>query len=181
MKLHIDDHPLEALSVAVVPGAETSTFLWPEINHLSSAISWVGDDSGQAECKGLEAELTPFIADIIVDPEEEELVLEENVEIDICGPEEELIHAEWETALEEIGRSLLEWDSEESLSGGSVVSSELNWPGLIGIVSSSSILKWNGQPAGWGESHNTTNQWLIRVTIDEFLWRPSTTENILPG
>ena len=66
------------------------------------------------------------------------------------------------------------------MSSRGIVSSELNWPGLIGIVSSSSILKWNGQPAGWGESHNTTDQRLVRVAIDEFLWRPSTTENILP-
>lgn len=91
-----------------------------------------------------------------------------------------MIQGDWETALEEIAWSLLEWDSAESLSGRSVVSSELNWPGLIGIVSSSSILKRNGQPAGWGESHDTTDQGLVRVTVDEFLWRPSTTENILP-
>ena len=99
MKLHIRDHPLEALSVAVVPGAETSTFFWPDINHLSGVISWVGNDAGYGERTGLEEEFTPFIADIIVNPEEEELILHENVEIHVSCPEEELIQGNWETAL----------------------------------------------------------------------------------
>lgn len=117
MKLHVYNHPLEALSVAVVPGAETSTFFWPDINHLSGVISWVGNDGGQAEGTCLEQEFTPVIADIVVNPEEEELILHENVEIHVSRPEEELIQGNWETALQKVGWSLFDWDSKKSLSG----------------------------------------------------------------
>jgi len=69
------NHPGEALPIAVVPGAETSSFLWPEINHFSSVISWIRDKGSDTERGTHEHELTPFIAYIIVNPEQEEFIL----------------------------------------------------------------------------------------------------------
>lgn len=180
LKLHVFNHPLEALSIAVIPGAETSSLLWPEINHFTSHVSRVWNNWSNSERWTHEDELTEFITDIVVDPEQEELILQENVEVDIGRPEQELICDKWESSLEQIAWSLFKWNSEQSLSGRSIVSSKLEWPGLIGIVCSSGVLEWDSEPRGWTEGKNSANQWLVRVTICEFLWGPSTTKNVLP-
>ncbi len=49
-----------------------------------------------------EAELAPIIADIVVGPEEEELILHEDVVMHHNSPVKELIHCEWETTFKQV-------------------------------------------------------------------------------
>jgi len=64
----------------------------------------------------VEEELAPVVAEVIVDPEQEQFVLEPDIVMNVEGPEQELIHAQWETALEEIGWAFFKWNSAECLS-----------------------------------------------------------------
>jgi len=79
----------------------------------------------------------------------------------IEGPEQELVHAEWESTLEQVSWSFFEWNSAKGLGWGGIVPSELDWPGLVSIVGSSGVLKWHGQPASWQEGSNTAGEWLV--------------------
>ena len=65
----------------------------------------------------MEEELAPVVADIVVNPVEEALVLQKEVEVHVGTPEEELVRSQWEAALEQVCWAFLEWDSEESLCG----------------------------------------------------------------
>ena len=85
-------HPGEALSIAIIPCAETSSFFWPEINHFSGVVGWVRDETGNAESGSHEYGFAHFVADVVVHPEQEELVLQENVKVNIHSPEQELVH-----------------------------------------------------------------------------------------
>jgi hypothetical protein len=83
MELHIRNHPSKALPIVVVPGAETTSFLWPKVNHLSGHVSWISNGGRNTECNAHHDELTVFITHVVVSPEQEELILEENVNVDI--------------------------------------------------------------------------------------------------
>lgn len=98
--VHIGDHPLSTVSVAVVPGAETTSFLWPEVNHFSDVIGWVRDSRSDSVRNSHEHEFTPVIAEVIVDPEQVELILQEDVMTAEESPVQELISCEWESSLE---------------------------------------------------------------------------------
>jgi hypothetical protein len=54
-------------------------------------ISWVGYERGNSERDTHKDSFTDFITDIIVYPEQEELILQEDVEIHIRCPEHKLI------------------------------------------------------------------------------------------
>jgi len=41
LHVHVSEHPLPALTVAVVPGAEASSFLGPDIHHLARLVDWI--------------------------------------------------------------------------------------------------------------------------------------------
>jgi len=69
------NHPGEALSIGVVPGAETSSLLWPQINHFSSVISWIRDKGSDTERGTHKDGFAYFITYIIVYPEQEEFIL----------------------------------------------------------------------------------------------------------
>ena len=69
LKFHIMKHPVEALSIAIIPCAETSSFLWPQINHFSRVVGWVRDETGNGERSTHEYALADFVADVIVHPE----------------------------------------------------------------------------------------------------------------
>jgi hypothetical protein len=43
LDFHILYHPLKALSVIVIPSAETSSFLGPEIYHFPGQVGWVSE------------------------------------------------------------------------------------------------------------------------------------------
>lgn len=116
VNLHILNHPSEGLSVVVVECAESSSFLWPEINHLSCGVSWISNDRGNEESNTQVSCLANVIADVIVHPKKEELVLQENVVEAESWPEQTLISYDWETTLEKIGRSFFERNSKEGLS-----------------------------------------------------------------
>lgn len=92
LELHVMQHPGEALSIAIIPCAETSSFLWPEIDHLSGVIGWVRHETGESESGTHEHTLAYFVADVVVHPEQEELILQEDVEVNIHCPEDELVH-----------------------------------------------------------------------------------------
>ena len=69
LKFHILNHPSEALSIIVVPGAETSSFLWPQVNHFSGVVGWIRNEGGNSEGHPHKDGFTHFITDIIVHPE----------------------------------------------------------------------------------------------------------------
>lgn len=60
-QVHVIDLPLEALLVAVVPGAVTTTLLWPQVHHLSSEIEWVSHNTGNTERDDHVDKLAPVI------------------------------------------------------------------------------------------------------------------------
>ena len=115
LKFHVLNHPLGTLSVAIIPGAEASALLGPQVKHLSGLIEWVRYCRGDTEGEADEAELAPIVADVVVYPPEEELVLQPGVEIAVNGPEHELVRCYREGSLEAVARALLEWDPEECL------------------------------------------------------------------
>ena len=86
------NHPGEALSIAIIPCAETSSLFRPEIDHLSGVVGWVRDEACDGKGRTHEDCLADLIADVVVHPKQEELVLQENVEVDIHCPEQELVH-----------------------------------------------------------------------------------------
>ena len=43
------DLPLEALSIAVVPGAVAAALLWPQVNHLTCEVGRIGNDTTASE------------------------------------------------------------------------------------------------------------------------------------
>ncbi len=55
----------------------TSSFLWPDINHLSSEIGWVGCDRGNehsyTQFNGFEV----VVVEIVIQVQKEELVFQE--------------------------------------------------------------------------------------------------------
>ena len=87
MNVHVVDHPLEALSVVIVPGAVTTTLLGPQIDHLSCVVGGVGHGGGDRETEDHVNHLAVIVAEVLVDPEEEPLVLVEGVEGHESGPE----------------------------------------------------------------------------------------------
>lgn len=69
LEFHVMQHPGEALSIAIIPCAETSSFLRPEIDHLSGVIGWVRHETGETEGGSHEYSLAYFVADVVVHPE----------------------------------------------------------------------------------------------------------------
>ena len=59
----------------------------------------------------MELELTPVVTNIIVGPEQEELVLEPHVYNHIKTEEEELVCIQWETTSEQVSWSFFKWNS----------------------------------------------------------------------
>lgn len=116
LHIHVCDHPLEALTIAVVPGAETSSLLWPQVNHFSGEVSWVSNNRSCSMGNSHKAKFTPIVADVVVDPPKEELVLEENVKVSEGGPIKELIACKREPSSKKVRRSFFKWNSQQSLS-----------------------------------------------------------------
>ena len=100
VELHVFNHPLEALSVTIVPGAETSSLLWPKVNHFSCHVCWVSNDGGNSKGHTHEYSFHKVVTNIIVNPEQEELIFQENVEVHISCPEQELVESKWETSFQ---------------------------------------------------------------------------------
>jgi hypothetical protein len=69
LKFHIVHHPGEALSIAIIPCAETSSFLRPQINHFSGVVGWISDHTSNREGCSHENGLAYFVADVIINPE----------------------------------------------------------------------------------------------------------------
>ena len=113
--IHVSNHPLHALTVVVVPGAETTSLLGPDVNHFTNKVSWVSHDRRHGVCESHEAKLAPVVADVVVGPEQEELVLQEDVVTAEQSPVQELVESDWHSTSEQIGWALLDWDSKQSL------------------------------------------------------------------
>ena len=106
------DLPLEALSIAVVPGAVAAALLRPQVNHLTCEVGRVGNDTTATEGEAHIDELAVIVAEIIIEPHEEELVLVEGVERAEGCPEKELVRGEWEASSEQICRTFFEGNAE---------------------------------------------------------------------
>jgi len=78
------------LSIAIVPGAVTTSFLGPDVNHLADVVA--GVSYGRSYSKG-ETHVDGFtvvVVEIVVYPQEEELVLVPSIEGQISDPEHPL-------------------------------------------------------------------------------------------
>ena len=96
------------------------------------------------------------------------------------SPEHKLVQSKWRTTTEQVWWTLLEWDSEKSLCWRSIVTSQLNWPSLVSIVSSAGIFEWNNKTTCWNESNQRSIEMLVRVVVSILLWRPGTSIAVLP-
>lgn len=47
--VHVLVLPSEGLSIAVVPGAVSTSFLWPQVDHLSAEVGWVTGHRSEEE------------------------------------------------------------------------------------------------------------------------------------
>ena len=122
-----------------------AALLRPQVNHLTCKVGRIGNDTTDTKREAHIDKLAVIVAEIIIEPHEEELVLVEGVERAEGGPEEELVHGEWEASSEQICRTFFEGNAEESLSGRCVVPAQLQWPCFVSIVGTSGILKGNDQ------------------------------------
>ena len=174
------DHPLEALSIVVVPGAVAAALLRPQVNHLTCEVGRIGNDATAGEREAHVDKLAVVVAEIIIHPHEEELVLIEGIEGAVGGPEEELVHGEREAASEQVCRTFLEGDAKKGLRGRCVVPAQLQWPRLVRIVGAPSVLEGDNEGAGREEGHNCTDQMLEGVIVSVLLRGPRTTVNMLP-
>lgn len=98
--VHVLDHPLEALTVVIVPGAVTTALLRPEVDHLAGEVSGICKDTAARKTESHVEQLAVFVAEVLVHPHVEELVFVECVESAEGGPEEELVHGQGEAASE---------------------------------------------------------------------------------
>lgn len=90
--VHVLDLPLEALAVVIVPGAVTTALLGPKVNHLAGEVGGIGQDTSAGETERHVNKFAVFVAEVLIQPQKEELVFVECVESAECGPEEELVH-----------------------------------------------------------------------------------------
>lgn len=111
LELQVFYQPFGALSVTVVPGAEATSLLWPQVDHLSGLVEWVRDSGGNAEGESNKTSFAKIIADIIVHPPEEKLILDPDVEVAISHPEHELTCCNWECTLKQVSWSFFHWNS----------------------------------------------------------------------
>ena len=86
--VHVLNHPLGALAIAVVPCAMTTTLLWPEIYHLAREVEWVGHCGGETEGYAHHHKLAIVVAEVLVHPKEEELVLHPSIYSAVACPED---------------------------------------------------------------------------------------------
>lgn len=100
MRVHILNHPPGAHAVVVVPGAMTTTFLGPQVDHLPNIVERVCDAGGNSEGEGNVDGLAVVVGEILVDPEEEPLVLVPGVESEVGHPEHPLVGNYWESSSE---------------------------------------------------------------------------------
>ena len=179
-EVHVLDLPSEALLVAIVPCAVTSTFFWPDVDHLSSIVEWIGHDTCNAKGDSHVDQFDVVIWESLVEPKEEVLVLVEGEDGAECGPEQPLVQGEWCSSSEQVRWSLLEWNSEKSLCWWFIVSSQLSWPSFVSKVSSPCIFERNDQSTSWSESKDGTIEMLVGVIVGILLWWPCTSIDSLP-
>lgn len=71
--INIVNHPLHSHSVVIIPGAMTSPFLGPKVNHFSCEVGWVCESPGSEEGPCHHSKFKAIVIEALVDPEEEEL------------------------------------------------------------------------------------------------------------
>lgn len=108
--VHVLDHPLGTLTIRVVPGAVATTFLGPNVDHLSGEVERVRQERSNEERDAHHTTLDVVVVEVVVHPKEEELVLHEGVESAIGCPEHVLTGPNGETSLEEIRNSFFKWN-----------------------------------------------------------------------
>lgn len=96
------------MTIGVVPGAMPTAFFGPDVNHLTSEVERVSydrrDTKREAHVEGFDV----VVAEVVIGPHEEELILEEGVEGAISCPKHQLTAPNGETTLEQVGESLFE-------------------------------------------------------------------------
>lgn len=178
--IHVFDHPLGALAVAVVPGAVTAALLGPEVDHGAGEVERVGQEGGHAEAEAHKERLAPVVSEVLVHPEEEELVLQERVERAESGPEDKGARPDGEATLEEVAGALLKGDSDKGVDRGCVASAELSGPRFVGVVSAASVLEGDAREARGGKGLNRAQQVLESVLVSVLLRRGRATVDVLP-
>ena len=98
---------------------------------------------------------------VVVDPEEEELVLQPVVKRHVRRPEHHLVANDGEAALEQVGDTLLEGNATQGLDGRLVVSAHISRPRLVSIVGASGILEGHGEPRGTTEGEERAEERLV--------------------
>lgn len=129
---------------SVVSAERVAALLWPEVHHLADGhCEGVGEGSsevGSEECAESDQRSdwhvggSPKYGDLI----DHEVVAEEGSEWT-----DDVLHVEWESALEEIVRSLFEGDSFKGVKPALVSLLQFLREGLISIVSSASHIQQN--------------------------------------
>ena len=89
-----------------------AALLRPQVNHLTCEVGRIGNDTTATKGEAHIDELAVIVAEIIIEPHEEELVLIECVERAEGCPEKELVRGEWEASSEQICRTFFEGNAE---------------------------------------------------------------------
>lgn len=100
LHVHVCDHPLCAASVAVVPSAETTSLLWPDVNHLSGEVGWIGKERSNEVRRCQEAKLDIVVTEVVVNVQEIESLLQPMVVTHHHGPVDHLISSKREASSE---------------------------------------------------------------------------------
>lgn len=102
-----------------------AALLGPEVNHLAREVEGVSHHGSETEANAHVNSLAPVVAEVLVDPEEEELVLQPRIESHVAGPEDKGTCPDREAALEQVAGTLLEGDPDERVNGRGISSAEL--------------------------------------------------------
>ena len=92
-----------------------TALLRPQVNHLTCKVGRIGNDTTDTKREAHIDKLAVIVAEIIIKPHEEELVLVEGVERAEGCPEEELVCCKWESTSEQIARAFFNWNAEQGL------------------------------------------------------------------
>lgn len=158
----------------------TTALLRPEVNHGPREVERVAEEGGHGEGNCHHAALNVVVAEVLVDPEEEELVLSERVDRAEGRPEHQLRGPDGEATLEKVAWALLEGDADQGVDGGCVASAELDGPRFVGEVGSSRILEGDPDRTGGDEGLQGAKEVLEGVSISEILRRRGTSVDVLP-
>lgn len=92
-----------------------ASFLGPDVHHFPGEVKGVSQERGHSERDRHVTCFNVVVAEVLVDPEEEEFILYEGVKGAVGCPEHELACPDRETTLEQIGRAFFERNPQQSI------------------------------------------------------------------